>query len=231
MKVLIACEESQTVCKEFRKLGHEAYSCDIQKCSGGVPKWHILQDAKAVLNGGVMRLQTGEKIEVRRWDLIIAHPPCTYLTNVATKHHSLNFSPINWINARTLNRIDAMDFFMRCVTADCDKIAIENPVGVMNTAYRKPDQIIHPYYFAESKDDEENYWTKGTCLWLKGLPELEYGEIGKLPYEHKLGKHPSGKNRNWEEVQGGDREKARSKTFPGVAKAMAEQWGVVYDIK
>ena len=223
MKVLVACEESQTVCKAFRERGHEAYSCDIQKCSGGVPKWHILMDAKAVFNGGVMKLQTGEKISIDKWDLIIAHPPCTYLSNVATRSHSIKCTPVNWINARTHNRIEAMDFFMKCVDANCDRIAIENPIGIMNTAYRKPDQIIHPYYFAESKDDEENYWTKSTCLWLKGLPLLKYNEIANEPYEHKLGKYANGKNRTWEEAQHGSVD--RSKTFPGIAKAMAEQWG------
>ena len=223
MKVLVACEESQTVCKAFREKGHEAYSCDIQKCSGGVPKWHILMDAKAVFNGGVMKLQTGEKISIDKWDLIIAHPPCTYLSNVATRSHSIKCTPVTWINARTHNRIEAMDFFMKCVDANCDRIAIENPIGIMNTAYRKPDQIIHPYYFAESKDDEENYWTKSTCLWLKGLPLLKYNEIANEPYEHKLGKYDNGKNRTWEEAQHGSVD--RSKTFPGIAKAMAEQWG------
>lgn len=192
---------------------------------GGVAEWHILMDAKAVLNGGVMRLQNGKKITIDRWDLIIAHPPCTYLSNVATRAHSLNCTPLNWINARTYNRIEAMDFFMKCIDANCERIAVENPIGVMNTSYRKPDQIIHPYYFAESKDDEENYWTKATCLWLKGLPLLKYKDIANEPYEHKLGKYSNGKNKTWEETRSGDREKNRSKTFPGVAKAMAEQWG------
>lgn len=226
MKILVACEESQAVCKAFREKGHEAYSCDIQKCSGGAPNWHILMDAKAVIYGGVMRLQTGEKIYIDKWDLIIAHPPCTYLTSAATQCHSLKTAPINWINARTHNRIEAMKFFMMFVDAPCDRIAIENPKGVMNTAYRKPDQIIHPYYFAESKEDKENYWTKATCLWLKGLPLLEHGELASEPYEHSIGKNPDGGNKNWtESVATKNRAIARSKTFPGIARAMAEQWG------
>lgn len=222
MKVLVACEESQRVCKAFRERGHEAYSCDIQKCSGGVPEWHILMDAKAVLNGGTMRLQTGNKIDIDRWDLIIAHPPCTYLSNVATRHHSLNCTPLNWINARTNNRIEGMQFFMRCIEADCDKIAVENPVGIMNTVYRKADQIIHPYMFAE---DEEEEVTKGTCLWLKGLPPLLPKRNVKPDNREKYGVHPSGKAKDWESQITKNRSVERSKTFFGIAKAMAEQWG------
>lgn len=222
MKVLIACEESQRVCIAFRERGHEACSCDIEPCSGGHPEWHIKSDLRYVLNGGAMRLQNGNKITIDRWDMIIAHPPCTFLSNVATRHHSLRCTPINTINGRTLNRIDAMRFFMEIVHADCDRIAIENPVGVMNTAYRKPDQIIHPYYFASGKDDKENYWTKATCLWLKGLEPLKHDE--PEPYEHKLGKRPGGKNYTWSEKVSCD-SCVRSKTFPGIAKAMAEQWG------
>ena len=186
MNVLVACEESQAVCKAFRAKGHEAYSCDIQKCSGGAPKWHILMDAKAVINGGMMRLQTGEKIYVDKWDMIIAHPPCTYLSNTATRSHSIRMTPINWINARTMNRIEAMAFFMLFVNANCEKIAIENPVGVMNTCYRKPDQSIDPYMFSSGKTDEENFVTKKTCLWLKGLKPLEPTYTGERPNNHEL---------------------------------------------
>ena len=233
MKVLVACEESQTVCKAFRERGHEAYSNDIQKCSGGVPEWHILMDSRAVINGGVMRLQNGEKIIIDRWDLIIAHPPCTYLSNVATRSHSLDMTPINWINARTKNRIEAMSFFMDMVNANCDKIAVENPVGIMNTAYRKPDMIIHPYYFADSIDDQENYHNKRTCFWLKGLHPLFRKTDLPVPEPMYIcnGEKSKGKRIGWCEgmrnITGGqeERAKARSKTFPGIAKAMAEQWG------
>lgn len=173
MKVLIACEESQTVCKAFRKRGHEAYSNDLVKCSGGVPEWHILMDARAVINGGDMRLENGMHVGIDRWDLIIAHPPCTYLSNVATRSHSLKCTPLNWINGRTHSRIEAMNLFMSMIEANCDRIAVENPIGVMNSVYRKPDQIIHPYYFAESVEDKDNYHMKATCLWLKGLNHLK----------------------------------------------------------
>lgn len=161
MNVLIACEESQRVCIEFRKRGHDAYSCDIQKCSGGHPEWHILDDAYNVLNGGVARLQNGMWLTtVDKWDLIIAHPPCTFLSCVNTRGHSLKKTPKNRIIGNTINRIKAMEFFMACVTANCDKIAVENPVGIMSTAYRKPDQIIEPYMWAKSERDTENYVTK-----------------------------------------------------------------------
>lgn len=160
---------------------------------------------------------------MKRWDLIIAHPPCTYLSNVATKHHSLKCTPENRIRARTLSRIEAMLFFMDMVSADCDRICIENPIGIMNTAYRKPDQLIHPYYFADSQEDTENYVTKATCLWLKGLPPLLRSCEMDPPKINRF--HPSGKRVCWEEIQTGDMATVRSKTFPGVAKAMAEQWG------
>lgn len=200
---------------------------------GGLKDRHILMDALMVINGGIMRLETGNKIEIPKWDLIIAHPPCTYLSNVATRQHSTKMTPLNWINGRTLSRIQAMDFFMRFVYANCDKVAIENPVGIMNTAYRKPDQIIHPYYFAKGEDDKENYHNKRTCLWLKGLPPLL--RISDLPSPPPMyvceGEKSKGKKIGWTEgmrnISGGqsERAKARSKTFPGIAKAMAEQWG------
>ena len=236
MNVLVACEESQRVCKAFLDKGHNAYSCDLVKCDkdgGGIPERHILMDALAVINGGVFRLETGKKIEIAKWDLIIAHPPCTYLSHAATRHHSTKMTPVNWINGRTLNRINAMQFFMSFVYANCEKIAIENPVGVMNTCYRKPDQIIHPYYFADSVDDSENYHNKRTCLWLKNLNPLL--RTSNLPEPEPMyicqGEKSKLKRIHWAEgmrnIYGGQKEraKARSKTFPGIAKAMAEQWG------
>lgn len=225
MKVLIACEESQRVCKEFRKLGHHAYSCDIQKCSGDKPNWHILDNVRNVINGGECKLQNGKTIYIKKWDLIIAHPPCTYLSNVATRSHSIKSTPINRINGRTLERISAMQFFMDMINANCEKIAVENPVGIMNTAYRKPDQIIEPWHFAESKN-EENYTKKRTCLWLKGLPKLEKTTNLEEPNLKDLyGTYKNGKAKTWEETITKNREVERSKTFPGIAKAMAEQWG------
>ncbi len=233
LKVLIACEESQRVCTAFRELGHEAYSCDIIEPSGGHPEWHILGDALSVLNPdedtGFIAFDTmsGKSIAVHKWDLIIAHPPCTKLSMVATRHHSLKCSTLEKINARTLERIESMEFFMQFALADCDRIAIENPRGVMNTAYRKPDQTIDPYMFAESTKDTENYVTKATCLWLKGLPPLKGNNLPKPDNGALFGYHPSGKPRDWEAVQTGGRKRAenRSKTFTGIARAMAEQWG------
>ena len=192
---------------------------------GGVPRWHILMDARAVLNGGVMRLQTGEKIQIDRWDLIIAHPPCTYLSNAATRSHSVRMTPLNWINARTLNRIEGMRFFMDCVNADCDRIAIENPVGVMNTCYRKPDQSIDPYMFSNGPEDKDDFVTKKTCFWLKGLQPLVPTYTGEKPNNHELfGTYKNGKAKVWEDTYTRDGG-VRSKTFVGVARAMAEQWG------
>jgi hypothetical protein len=164
---------------------------------------------------------------ISKWDLIIAHTPCTYLTNIATKHHSLKCCSLERINDRMFKRIDAMQFFLNLANADCERIAIENPVGVMNTCYRKPDQIISPYMFAESIYDKENYVTKATCLWLKGLSLLVGTGLPKPDNEKLYGRNPSGKISNWEErVTGGkDRAKNRSKTFSGIAKAMAQQWG------
>lgn len=177
--------------------------------------------------GGQFVTMDGVTHEVGKWDLLIAHPPCTYLSNVATRSHSLQHTPLDKINSRTMNRIEAMEFFMQFVNADCGHIAIENPIGVMNTCYRKPNQIIHPYMFAESVDDTDNYHTKATCLWTKGLPELIGTGLQKPDNEKLYGRNPNGKVSCWEERQNGgkDRAKNRSKTFPGIAKAMAEQWG------
>ncbi len=206
----MACEESQAVTTELRKLGHEAYSCDILPCSGGHPEWHLQQDVLPLLK--------------EKWDMIIAFPPCTYLTNVATRHHSIKFTPLDKINIRTQKRIEAMRFFMEFALADCPRIAIENPVGVMNTAYRKPEQIIHPYMFAESINDTENYVTKATCLWLKGLRPLQTNNLPKPNNAEIWGVSPKGKAYTWEDTFS-KCPRVRSKTFPGIARAMAEQWG------
>ena len=235
MKILIACEESQRVCTEMRKLGHEAYSCDIQEPSGGHPEWHILGDVLKILNwsdhgnncGGIwFETMDGKFHDINQWDMIIAHPPCTYLSNVATRHHSLNCTSLDKINDRTFKRVEAMQFFLNIANAECDRIAIENPIGVMNTAYRKPDQIIHPYFFAKGENDTEDYVTKATCLWLKGLKPLTYKELPKPDNKRLFGIMPSGKAKTWEDslCRAGGADKARSKTFPGIAKAMAEQW-------
>lgn len=231
MNILIACEESQRVCSAFRAKGHNAYSCDIQEPSGGHPEWHILDDVRTILNPSemwgdiVFDTMDWEEHQVQKWDLIIAHPPCTYLSAVATRHHSLKCTPLDKINYRTIKRIEAMRFFMGFANADCEKICIENPRGVMNTAYRQPDQTIDSYMFAESEQDTENYVTKATCLWLKGLSPLVTNNLPKPDNGKLFGKHPSGKSRDWECTVSTDRAKVRSKTFPGIATAMAEQWG------
>ena len=226
MTVLVACEESQTVCKAFRERGHEAYSNDIQEPSGGHPEWHIQGDAIPILGGGTITTMDGATYSIGKWDLIIAHPPCTYLSNVCTYGFSLKASSAEYVVKRWENRAKAAIFFMYFALANCDKVCVENPVGFMNSNYRKPDQIIHPYMFAESVDDTENYVTKRTCLWLRGLPKLKGNELPPPDNRLLFGQSPRGKAYTWcDSVHAKDRAKVRSKTFPGIAKAMAEQWG------
>ena len=226
MKVLIACEESQAVCIAFRKLGHEAYSCDLQACSGGHPEWHIQADCLPILGGRCTFVTSdGAEHEISgKWDLLIAHPPCTFLSNVATRHFSLRCTPAQKVVSWWEERAKAAIFFMHFVLADCPRICVENPVGFMNNNFRKPDQIIHPYMFAESEEDHEQYVTKATCLWLKGLTPLRTNGLPKPNNAKIYGRFPSGKAKTWEDqfTRSG---KVRSKTFPGIAKAMAEQWG------
>ena len=233
MKVLIACEESQEVCKAFRAKGHDAYSCDIQEPSGGHPEWHILGDAIKALKGGTIITMDGLTHDIGKWDMLIAHPPCTYLSNVATRQYSLKCNTAEKVVNRWEERARAAVFFMHFALADCEKICVENPVGFMNNSFRKPDQIIHPYYFADSVNDIENYHEKRTCLWLKGLSPLK--SLNQLPKPEPMyicnGEKSKGKKIGWCEgmrnIKGGqtERAKARSKTFPGIALAMAEQWG------
>lgn len=206
MKILVACEESQAVTIEMRKLGHEAYSCDIQPCSGGHPEWHIRWDALSLINGKCSFLTCDgqlHKIE-GNWDMLIAHPPCTDLAVSGARHFAAK---------RADGRQQAsIDFFMRFVSADCPRIVIENPVCIMSTYYRKPDQIIQPWQFGHLEQ-------KKTCLWLKGVPPLVptdvvFEEMMKLPYKQRAVCHWMGSNHA----------KERSKTYTGIAKAMAEQW-------
>lgn len=237
MKVLVACEESQAVCKAFREKGHEAYSCDIQECSGGHPEWHIQGDVLKILNpswqvipgdkwfGFKFRTMDGTLHCIDgKWDMLIAHPPCTYLSNVATRHYSLRCTPADKVVERWDKRARSTVFFMQLCLADIPKIAVENPIGFMNTAYRKPDQIIHPYMFADSVEDTDQYVTKATCLWLHGLPKLKTNNLPKPNNGEIFGFMPSGKAKTWEDSYSRSG-KVRSKTFPGIAKAMAEQWG------
>ena len=227
MKVLVACEESQAVTIELRKLGYEAYSCDLITCSGGHPEWHIQWDALSIINGNCTFLTSdGELHRIDgRWDMIIAFPPCTYLTVTGNRWFNVEKYGEKAIQ-RHKDREEAIKFFMAFANADCQRIAIENPIGVMSKHFRKPDQIIHPYYFAESENDE-NCERKSTCLWLIGLKPLKY-EVKYKPrvIEYKNGK---GTDSPWHvntiSLPPDERAKQRSKTFPGVAKAMAEQWG------
>lgn len=224
MKVLIACEESQRVCAAFRERGHEAYSCDIQECSGGHPEWHICNNVLDIINGNTDFFTTdGKPHTIRRWDLIIAHPPCTYLSAVTTRHLSLRCTQAEKVVERMWKFAKAAVFFMQCYFADCDKVAVENPRGFMSTLFRKPDCMVHPYYFAQSPEDTENYHKKLTCFWLRGLRPLK--KTSELPPPEPLGYSKSGKPLNFEEKATGNRAKTRSKTFPGIARAMAEQWG------
>lgn len=218
MRVLVACEESQRVCIAFREKGHEAYSCDIIDCSGGHPEWHILGDCLAVVNGNcVFITQDGilHKIS-EKWDLIIAHPPCTRLTVAANKYYKPEYaSRFPNINQE---REEAIKFFMEFTDLCCDKIAIENPVGIMSTCYRKPDQIYNPYDFEGETE------CKKTCLWLKGLEPLKATQVlSKEQRTQGIWKaHFDGKQYSWSDPETA---KLRSKTPIGVAKAMAEQWG------
>lgn len=184
-KVLIACEESQVVTIEMRNLGIEAYSCDILECSGGHPEWHIQKDVRMVLK--------------QEWIMIIAFPPCTHLA----------VSGARWFKQKCGDgrQQQGIDFFMLFANSECNKVAIENPIGIMSSLWRKPDQIIQPYQFGHGE-------MKSTCLWLKGLPLL-------IPTNIVTGRE----QRIWKMSPSSDRSKLRSKTFLGIAKAMAEQWG------
>lgn len=194
MKILVACEESQAVTIELRKLGHEAYSCDIEPCSGGHPEWHLQQDVTPLLNDN--------------WDMILAFPPCTHLAASGAKHFAAKRA-----DGRQQQGID---FFMLFTQLICPRVAIENPVGIMSTIYRRPDQIINPWQFGDP-------YEKRTCLWLKGLPPLVPTDIVAPPARQVV---RSGKTiPEWYSKGGKNRQKNRSKTFPGIARAMADQWG------
>lgn len=224
MDVLIACEESQRVCTAFRERGRRAFSCDIKPCSGGHPEWHIRGDCLPLLNGNCTFVTSdGEKhTQNGRWDMIIAHPPCTYLSSAGNGYFSVERYGEKAIERRK-QRERATEFFMKFTTADCDRIAIENPVGYMNTHYRKPDQTIHPYFFATNATDSKNYHLKRTCLWLKGLTKLQKTSTLPKPQPIRIG--ANGKKRYFTDTLSGSASKKRSKTFPGIARAMAEQWG------
>ena len=221
MKILVACEESQAVCKAFRERGHEAYSCDIIDCSGGHPEWHIKQDVLPLLNGRCeFHTADGQAHKIEgKWDLIIAHPPCTHLSSSG-----------QWAYKKGKDislKYEGIKFFMEFANADCEKVAIENPVGVMSTEYKKPSQIIQPWQFGHKAQ-------KSTCLWLKGLPPLtptnvvEKGEFVEW-IDKKTGKKKRQSKYDVDILKTAktreERSRLRSKTFEGIARAMVEQWG------
>lgn len=216
MKVLVACEESQTVCKAFRARGHEAYSADVQEPSGGHPEWHILGDVLPLINGYcAFTTMDGKTHRIDdTWDLLIAHPPCTYLTkgganNLLNKDHTIKDK------AREAKGWEAKEFFLAFWNADCPRIAVENPVPMKYFGLPPYSQIIEPCMFGDP-------WRKRTCLWLKGLPLLFATDI-VVPRGSWVGsKSRNVSNYEW---AGKRSAKDRSKTFPGIARAMAEQWG------
>lgn len=207
MKVLVACEESQTVCEAFRMRGHEAYSCDLQPCSGGHPEWHILGDVLPLINGYcTFATMDGQLHRINdTWDLLIAHPPCT----------DLAVSGARWFAEKRADgrQQRSIDFFMRFTNTNCRHVAIENPVCIMSRLWRKPDQIIQPWQFGHGE-------TKATCLWLHGLPKLTPTNIVE-GRDHRVWRMPPGKNRA----------KERSKTYSGIADAMADQWTCTASMK
>ena len=228
MKILVACEESQRVVCEIRQLGHIAFSCDILKCSGGHPEWHIQQDVIPLLNGNCtfVTCDGTEHTLNTKWDMIIAHPPCTHLAVSGARHFEKKLT--NGSQEKAIN------FFMKIINADCDRICVENPVNIISGNYIKkhfpqlaerynfpikPSQIIQPYYFGEPH-------RKKTCLWLKGLPLLIPTNIVEVTdirtYIKRNGKITT--YSDWYNKGGKERQKSRSKTFKGIAKAMAEQW-------
>lgn len=220
MNVLIACEESQRVCTEFRKRGHTAFSCDILECSGEHQEWHIKGDCIPLLDGNCVfkTMDNSTHVIDGKWDLIIAFPPCTYLTCTGNRWFNVERYGYKALE-RLKKRQEATKFFMTIVNADCEHIAIENPIGVMSTLYKKPSQIIQPYYFGEPA-------RKATCLWLKGLPKLSPTKIVEpIIIKYKNG---SGTDNPWHmntaKLPREERSRQRSKTFPGIADAMATQW-------
>lgn len=219
MKVLVACEESQRVCIAFREKGHEAYSCDIQECSGGHPEWHIKGDALPLINGNCsfVTQEGGQHHIAGKWDLLIAHPPCTYLSKAGANRLRINGE----IQQERYNKgVAASEFFLRIYNADCPRIVIENPIPLKIFDLPHYSQIIQPYMFGEP-------WMKTTCLWLKAVPKLRTTNlvepIGKWVNctDHRKIK----RNDDWAK-SGVTSAKERSKTFKGIAKAMAEQWGL-----
>nr|WP_295070431.1 hypothetical protein [uncultured Fibrobacter sp.] len=233
LNILIACEESQAVCKAFRKLGHNAYSCDLLDCSGDHPEWHFNHDITEVLNKTNLVLQNGEDAVIKgNWDLMIGHPPCTYLAVSGAQwyyHPEDKDLPVEKRRPhpkypnRARDREDAVKFFMSLAKAKIKRIAIENPVGIMSNRWRKPDQKIQPYQFGDP-------YSKGTCLWLKNLwtlhPSKETNDHGEKVFFKSGKSQPKWYSEALKAKTPEERRTLRSKTFPGIARAMAEQWSI-----
>lgn len=217
MNILVACERSQRVAAAFRSKGHNAYSCDLVPTYGD-PGYHFVGDIFEYAYGGILVTQDNAAHLIRKWDMLIAFPPCTYITKAGSSLHSLKRLPDSYIVDRTYKRLDAITFFLNLYTLNIPRIAIENPIGALSTVFRKPDQIIHPYYFCDPGSSE--YVSKATCLWLKNLHPLKYNDPGPYP---DLGIRPNGKRRNFTESKSCAEE--RYITFKCVADAMAQQWG------
>ena len=238
LTIILGCEESQAVCIEFRKRGHNAFSCDLKPCSGGHPEWHFQMDVFKAIAGGMLVTQSGELVEIKKWDRGIFFPTCTYLTLSANTWYEdqppLKSGALVGAARREARR-KAIEFFMALANCNIPKTAIENPLGVMSTEWRKPDQIIQPYYFGDEA-------RKPTCLWLKNLPKLYHTKTQTL-FDSPT--HVSqGESLEWIDKKTGKKKRQpkwyamakqgssleirsgiRSKTFNGIAEAMANQWG------
>lgn len=210
MRILVACEESQSITKELRELGHEAYSCDLLPCSGGHPEWHYQRDVFEIIDRG--------------WDMMIAHPPCTYLAVSGARWMYNKDGSVN--QERLKNQNEALEFVQKLMDAPIDKIAIENPISVISSKIRKPDQIVHPYHFGDKA-------SKSTCLWLKNIPKLTHTDVvekGEFKewVDKKTGKKKKQALWYYEALQKAkspeERRTLRSKTFKGIAEAIANQW-------
>ena len=219
---MVACEESQAVCTEFRKLGHEAYSCDIIECSGGHPEWHIKGDALRYINGDCMIVTEDGSVDYIEgaWDIVIAHPPCTYLSNAGANSLFKKIDGKTYVDYERYKKgLQGKEFFMKMLNTNCNMVAVENPTP--STIYGLPQytQVIQPYEYGHP-------YSKRTCLWLKGLPKLQPTKIieNYVPYTVS-GMYSKTHDPKYKGVsRAGGSAKIRSKTFPGIAKAMAAQW-------
>jgi hypothetical protein len=218
MNILVACEESQAVCKAFREKGHNAFSCDIIECSGGHPEWHIKQDVLPLLNGNYEFVSAdGQAHSIKgKWDLIIAHPPCTYMSKAGARWMFPKAGHVS--QERLALAMEAKKFFFDILNADCEKICVENPRPLKIVGLPIPSQVVQPYEYGHP-------YSKATCLWLKNLPKLRPTNVLK-EYKPFLPSNTGAFSRGGGGSRGVAHDaKTASKTFEGIAKAMAEQWG------